>query len=277
MLYVIIALVVIVILVMIFKAIAEAIEDVLGIASGGIAIEILFIIALIIGFLVGSWLGLVIGAGIYFAIFAIICLIEAAASAVSDDVKEHDRKKHEIAEMNQKTQEAIQEHDNDQALHDELEKNCYWLGYMDNNKWAQKLPNYVNRKYSTDFVTVTNNFAKQNEQQHIVQNDDWLEPFKKYIVEHSGGSTVTKMLNEVACPQLQVTHYTRNEDLLKAHLEMGTRPVSKDVPALFHSTFIKDINENIYTPTRYLQKRYGKDNGVDDGVKHTQEINFDDL
>ena len=214
----------------------------------------------------------------YALAFAAICAVGyAIGKYVGNQVEQHDKSQKEKAQIYQKTQEDIQTHNNDTALMEELSKNCYWLGYMSDDMWIKKLPNYVNRKYSTDFGTITRNFAKQIEQQHILQNDDWFEPFKLYVLKHPGGSTVTKMLHEVNCPQLKMTHATPNGDLLNTWLVRGTQKANKDVPALFSSTFIQEMNESVFTPTPYLQKLYGDNNGGSQEVNHVTEYNLDDL
>lgn len=209
--------------------------------------------------------------------YAIVKILGKAGKYVGDQVEQHDKSEKEKAQIYQQTQADMQVHNNDTALMEELSKNCYWLGYMNDDMWIEKLPNYVNRKYSTDFGTITRNFAKQIEQQHILQNDDWFEPFKLYVLKHPGGSTVTKMLHEVNCPQLKMTHSTPDGDLLNTWLVRGTKKANKDVPALFSSTFIKEMNENVFTPTLYLQKLYGDNTGGSQEVNHVTEINFDDL
>ena len=214
----------------------------------------------------------------YALAFAAITVVGGVIiSVIGDQVEKHDKIKKETAEINQKTQADMQMYNNDAVLREELSKNCYWLGYMNDDMWAKKLPNYVNRQYSTDFRTITSNFSKQVEQQHILQNDDWFEPFKMYVLNHPGGSTVTKMLHEVNCPQLKMTHCTPDGDLVNTWLVRGTQKANKDVPALFSSTFIKEMNESIFTPTPYLQKLYGGNNSGDQDINHATEISFDDL
>lgn len=208
---------------------------------------------------------------------AICAVVYAIVTYVGEQVEQHDKNKKETAEINQKTQADKQMHINDAALMEELSKNCYWLGYINDGMWRKKLPNYVDKRYSTDFRTITSNFAKQIEQQHIIQNNDWFEPFILYILNHPGGSTVTKMLHEVNCPQLKMTHSTPDGDLLNTWLERGTRKANKDVPALFFATFIKEMNESVFTPTPYLQKLYGGNKEENKEVNHATEINFDDL
>lgn len=244
---------------------------------GGI-VPLLIIIGLIIVLSVFGLWPYALGFGAICLIgYAIVKLLGKAGKYVGDQVEQHDKRKNEIALINQKTQVDKQIHANDVALMEELSKNCYWLGVMSDDMWAKKLPNYVNRQYSTDFRTITSNFAKQIEQQHILQNDDWFEPFKLYILNHPGGSTVTKMLHEVNCPQLKMTHSTPDGDLLNTWLVRGTKKANKDVPALFSSTFIKEMNESVFTPTPYLRKLYGENDDSNQDVNHATEINFDDL
>ncbi len=235
------------------------------------------VIILVASFFVWSWSGVLAVVAIFAVGCVVVSLIITAGKYVGDQVKQHDKSKREIAQINQKTQADRQIHNNDTALMEELSKNCYWLGYMSEEMWLKKLPNYASRQYSTDFRTITSNFAKQIEQQHILQNNDWFEPFKLYILNHPGGSTVTKMLHEVNCPQLKMTHSTPDGDLLNTWLVRGTQRANQDVPALFSSSFIKDVNESVFTPTPYLQKLYGRNNEGAQEVNHVEEINYDDL
>lgn len=231
------------------------------------------VIILVASFLAWSW------AGVFAVVVGcvVVGLLVVACIFVKDLYEQHDKNNKETAQINQKTQADRQIHNNDVALMEELSKNCCWLGYMSEEMWIKKLPNYASRQYSTDFRTITSNFAKQIEQQHILQNNDWFEPFKLYILKHQGGSTVTKMLHEVNCPQLKMTHSTPDGDLLNTWLVRGTQRANQDVPALFSSSFIKDVNESLFTPTPYLQKLYGRNNEGAQEVNHVEEINYDDL
>ena len=267
--YIIGALIILGIIVSIFEWLSDLV--------GGAGNLIVIIIILIVVSVFGLW-PYALGFGAICTIVGIIVnLIGKAGKYVGNQVEQHDKSKRETAQIYQKTQADQQIHNNDVALMEELSKNCYWLGYMSDDMWLKKLPNYANRKYSTDFKTITRNFAKQIEQQHILQNNDWFEPFKLYILNHPGGATVTKMLHEVNCPQLKMTHSTPDGDLLNTWLVRGTKKANKDVPALFSATFIKEMNESVFTPTPYLKKLYGDNNIQAQEVSHVTEIDFDDL
>lgn len=257
----------------ILTSIFEGLSDLVG----GTGRLIVIIIILVAAFLVGAWAGVLAVALIFTVGYIAVKLLGKAGKYVGGQIEQHDKYQKETAKINQKTQADRQIHNNDAALMEELSKNCYWLGYMSEEMWLKKLPNYVGRQYSTDFRTITSNFAKQIEQQHILQNDDWFEPFKLYVLNHPGGSTVTKMLHEVNCPQLKMTHSTPDGDLLNTRLVKRTQKANRDVPALFSSTFIKEMNESVFTPTPYLQKLYGRNNEKSKDVNHATEINFDDL
>lgn len=244
---------------------------------GGI-IPLIVIVGLIIVLSVFGLWPYALGFAVFCAVgFAIVTLLGKAGKYVGDQVEQHDKSEKEKAQIYQKTHEDIQAHYNDTALMEELSKNCCWLGYMNDDMWVKKLPNYVDKQYSTDFTIITRNFAKQIEQQHILQNDDWFEPFKLYVLKHPGGSSVTQMLHEVNCPQLKMTHVTPDGDLLNTRLVRGTKKANEDVPALFSSTFIKGINESLFKPTKYLKKLYGYSDGGSQEINHATEINFDDL
>lgn len=244
---------------------------------GGARNLIVIIIILAASFFVGSWSGVLVAAVIAVLGYVIVKLLGEAGKYIGNQVKQHDKSKYETARINQKTQTDKQIHNNDAALMEELSKNCCWLGYMSDEMWLKKLPNYANKQYSADFRTITSNFAKQMEQQHITQNSDWFEPFKLYVLNHQGGSTATQMLHEVNCPQLKMTHSTPDGDLLNTWLVRGTQKANKDVPALFKSQFIEAVNESVFTPTKYLLKLYGESNEEFQNVNHATEINFEDL
>lgn len=164
---------------------------------------------------------------------------------------------------------------NDAALIKELKSSCMQLGYMNEEKWREKLPMLKNRNYSTSFQEITSNFAKEVEFQYIRQNNDWFEEYKRYVLEHPAGSTVTKMLAEVKCPALKMTHISKDGDLINTMLQRGAVRENKDVPPLFNATFIEDANEYLYTPTIYLQRLYSNEAGTTE--KHKEEFDFDDL
>lgn len=231
-------------------------------------VQLIAIIAVFtVAFLAFSWVGV-------FCVIA-IALLGFGILMVSAMLDEHDKRAKEVAKEQHKMQSEKIIHSNDSALMKELETGCMYLGYMDEKKWGEKLPNFRNRQYSTSFQEITSNFAKQVEFQNIWQNDDWFEPYKLYVLDHPAGSTVTKMLAEVDCPALKMTHSVEDGDLINTMFQRGTVRKSKDVPPLFNATFIEDANEYLYTPTAYLQRLYAKK--TDATEKHTEEINFDDL
>lgn len=255
---------------------------------GGAGNLIIIVVVLAAAYLVFSWEGVFTVIGVAVVGLLIIRLLGRAGTFLvgqlgragtflSRKLEQHDNMARETAMIKRQTQAERQTHENDQALMEELNKNCFWLGCMNADKWKKKLPNFVGKNYSTSFDTITANFAKQIEQQHIIQNNDWFEPYMLYVLDHPGGSTVTKMLNEVNCPQLKMTHITPDGDLINTWLVRGTKRVSKDVPELFRMTFIKDINENVFTPTEYLKKLYGDKSSNSRNDAHVEEINFDDL
>lgn len=252
----------------IIYAIFEKLADVVGGAGTLIAI----IVILAIAYFAFSWRGVfgVIGAAILIALFG------SAGTFISNTVKTHDKEMKETAKIKQKTQSNKEMHDNDTALRNELEMNCRWLGFMSEQMWLAKLPNYANKKYSTSFADITKNFATQMEQQNIRQNDDWFQPFLMYVIAHPG-STVTKMLNEVSCPQFHATHVTPNGDILNTRMIKGTQKVNKDVPPLFTQCFIKDMNEFVFSPTKYALKLYSTGSSSSETISHKEEIDFDDL
>lgn len=265
MVYIIIGLIILGLIVSFFSWLSDLI--------GGAGRLLIIIAVLVLAYLAFSWQGV-------FAVVAIALLgmvLGKAGRFIGIQVNQHDKRAKETAQIKQQTQKEQLIHHNDAALIEELNKNCYWLGCMDPEKWKKKLPNYANKQYTTSFETITMNFAKQIEQQHIIQNGDWFEPYKQYVVQHPGGSTVTKMLNEVNCPQLKMTHVTPDGDLINTWLVRGTKRVGKDVPELFRMTFIKELNESVFTPTEYLKKLYGSGDCADQGCAHTQELNFEDL
>ena len=265
--YIIIGLIILGLIISVFEWLSDLV--------GGALHLIIIIAVLVIAYLAFSWEGVFVVIAISVVGAIIIGLLKKAGVYVSDKVEAHDKRVKETAKIQQQMQTEQITHNNDTALMQELTKNCTWLGYMNEEKWVAKLPNFVGRCYSTSFKQITSNYAKQIEQQYILQNDDWFEPYKLYVLNHPGGSTVTKMMAEVDCPQLKMTHCTPNGDLINTWLMRRTKAISKDVPALFNVTFIKDINENLFTPTPYLKKLYDITETADKPC--VEEIDFDDL
>lgn len=217
------------------------------------------LILLVIAFLAYSWVGVLV-----ILVFGVIIYLLAN---LLERIKEHD------AQAKAKQRE-ITIRTNDAALQKELNENCKRLGYMDNKKWRKKLSNYCNRIYSTDFDTITGNFALQIEEQYITSNEDWFQPYLQYSIDHAV-VTPSKLLSEVKCPQLYMTHVTPDFQLLSEKLEEKTQSKSRDVPALFKKLSLKEMNEPSYTPTQYAKNLYGKEKNNNDSNR--EEINFDDL
>lgn len=264
MLYIIIGLILLGIIYAVFEKLANLV--------GGAGILIAISVILAIAYFAFSWIGVfgVIGAAI------LIALVGSAGTFIGKTVKTHDKEMKETAKIKQKTQSNKEMHDNDTALRNELEMNCRWLGFMNKQMWVAKLPNYADKQYSTNFEDVTNNFATQMEQQNIRQNDEWFQPFLMYVIAHPQGTTVTKMLNEVSCPQFHATHVTPNGDILNTRMVKGTKRVSQDVPPLFEKRSVK-MDEYLFVPTRYALKLYSTGSSSSETISHTEEINLDDL
>ena len=263
---------IIIVVVLIVLGILGSVYETLADAIGGVTVVVTLILC-VIAFFAFGWKGVLIVAsfGIGGAFLAV---------KFSETLREHDGKIKETAEINKKTQEETAVENNEKALKEELDKNCRWLGFMNKEMWRKKLPNYCNIKYSTNFDTITHNFAVQIEKQNITQNDDWFNLFIMYCVNHPQGATAAKMLQEVNCQQLRATHETPNNQLLKDRLEKGTHGVNMDVPALFKTIMVRDANSGecdyIYTPSEYAKKMYSNDN-TSTAESHKNEINFNDL
>lgn len=238
-----------------------------------VIVLVLDVIAYFAGSLRTVFIVTVIGIGISL----LVRQIGKAGQHISNTIENHDKEKKKIAQINQNTQLSREAHENEAALQAELNANCRWLGYMDVQAWSIKLPNYKSKRYLKSFEEITQNFAKQMEQQNITQNDDWFQPFLMYIIEHPQGGTITKMLNEVKCPQLNITHSTPDKELLYERLERGTKRVSKDVPPLFLERSLSEINEPLFVPTKYALKLYTSNVEDSQEISHTEEINFNDL
>lgn len=260
MIEIIIAIVVICFIIGILGDLFSSLADLVGGPVQLIAIIVVFIVA----FLAFSW------AGVFVILLGTFIVKKLGAM-----LEEHDKQANEVARIQRETQNEKMIHNNDFTLMQELKNSCMQLGYMNAEKWQEKLPNFKNRTYSTSFQEITTNFAKQIEFQYLWQNDDWFDVYKRYVVEHPVGSTVTKMLAEVDCPALKMTHTVEDGDLINTMLQRGTIRKSQDVPPLFSATFIAGVNEYLYKPTPYLQRLYS--NVTSATEKHTEEINFEDL
>lgn len=221
----------------------------------------ILVVASVIGFLAMSWRGILI----VFVVYAAFIWILKAGGFIGKSVN---------TKLEQDKKNYLQ--NNEDKLRKELEVNCKWLGYMNSEMWAQKLPNYREQEYISSFDSIVSGFAVQVEESLITQNDEWFIPFRQYLISHPQGATAVKMLEEVSCPQLNATHHTANIDLLTKRLEKGTKRVSKDVPPLFDKV---DTHVGcLYTPTKYALKLYAEDAGkTNSSTANTEEINFDDL
>lgn len=260
---IIIAIIVVIVVISIIGSFFSWLSDLVG----GPVILVVGIVAFVVAFLAFSWAG----------VFAVLLAagVVKLLKKIGGELEEHDKRANEVAKIQRETQNEKIIHNNDFALMQELKNSCMQLGHMNEEKWKEKLPNFKNRTYSTSFQEITSNFAKQVEFQYIWQDNAWFEAYKRYVLEHPAGSTVTKMLAEVDCPALKMTHTVEDGDLINTMLQRGTIRKSKDVPPLFNATFIEDANEYLYTPTAYLQRLYSNETSVTE--KHTEEINFDDL
>ena len=265
MLYIIIGIVIIGIICAAFQRMANMV-------GGGKRLAVIVLI-FVVAFLALSWVG-VLGV---IVVGVIIALLRSFGIHLGNIVKDHDKEKKDIAQIKQNTQASKEMHDNEFALIQELNQNCVYLGFMDDQRWLYKLPNYANRKYATNFIDITRKFATQVEQQNIQQNEDWFRPFLEYIISHPQGTTVTKMLNEVRCPQFQFTHITPDFHILNVRMMRGTQRISKDVPPLFEQHNVNGMNEYLFVPTRYALNLYGKNDSSKEKTDHTVEIDFDDL
>jgi len=241
--YIVIAIIVIWIICVIIGKIKDGIVALSG-AVGPITLIITAILC-VIAYFAFSWIGVLIVAAIGLGVSFIL---RKSGQALA----EHDKRKKEAAVIKKETKQMDIRHRNQLALQEELSKNCKWLGEMNAEKWKMKLPNYVNLEYDTSFEMITGNFAKQIEEENILQNDDWFNAYLDYIVKNGKGFSVIQLLNRVACPQMQMTHITPTATMLKAKLDQSTKRISDDVPALLQ------LNAGeTYWPTRYAQNRYG--------------------
>lgn len=262
--YIIIVIIVIGVIWSALSSVYENLSDAVGSKT-----VIITLILCVIAFLAYSWMGVLIVAACG---LGIAYLLKKTGQALET----HDKSKRDTAEINKNTQHAQEIQSNEFALREELDQNCRWLGFMNAEKWAEKLPNYKNKSYQLSFDNITENFAKQMEQQNILQSDEWFHPFFQYILSHPQGTTPTKLLNEVSCPQLQITHITPDIKLLEAQLKKGTQRVSKDVPPLFEEHPLNGMRENLYVPTRYALNTYGSSSNNSETMNKT-EFDINDL
>lgn len=216
----------------------------------------------VISFFAFSWIGVLIVAALGIGGSYLL-------QKTRETLREHDANARKTAQINQQTSLQNAQHNNQLALQEELDKNCRWLGEMTPSKWKEKLPNYASKSYETSFEQITSNFAKQMEQQMILQNDDWFTPFMEYIVNKEATSPI-KLLNEVNCPQLKITHSTSNLELLTKRLDRATQRISDDVPPL-----LTKMPSGIYRPTRYANERFGKAKH-ENFESHHETIDLDD-
>ena len=147
-------------------------------------------------------------------------------------------------------------------LYKKLNKQCTKLGCMDIDKWRKVLSFYAERdeKFNiNEFDKIVESFTTQQEYRNIEKNDNWFIPFEKYLLTHQNGATIAKMMNEVKCKALRMTHKTNDENLIRERLEADCKRKGIDVPALFEKIELKDTGECLYKPTAYLLHKYKKD------------------
>lgn len=231
---------------------------------------------LVVVYLAASWKGILVVIGLGFGGFVVIKSISAMGQYIGEQFRLHDEKVNERVTIVRLTQMEKQAHENENALRNELERNCYWLGCMNEEKWKKKLPNYVNKEYSSSFKEITMNFAKQIEEQRIVNNSEWFEPYVLCILKHDC-ITVTKLLNEVNCPQLKLTHVTPDEKLITEMLISKTKKISKDVPPWFQRSSVPGIEEDFFSATNYLKLLYSNSNELERSDTANSEMSFDEL
>lgn len=235
MLYIIIILIALGILVTLIEFIKDNIGPILAIALG-IAFVVLtggtgIIVALIIG-------------GIY--------MIVKKNREGKYKEKEAER---DTARQQAKTTDTQIRHMNDMELKLALDSNCKSLGTMDEQGWRRVLGNYVHKEYETSFDEITMNFAKQIENQYIAKTaSDWMQKFEEYISQRPSGCPIFKMLEEVDCDALRMTHITPTNKILEHYLNEGTKELGYGVKAKF--TVSNADNLVIYKPTKYLMHLY---------------------
>lgn len=175
------------------------------------------------------------------------------------------------AQKNAETSRLEMIHENDNELANELDRNCKYLGLMNEQRWEMQLNNYVNKEYSTSFAEITRNFAMQIEDQYIAKNVDyWIQNFEKYIVQRPNGSPIHKMLEEVECNAFRMTHITPTNKILEHYLNEGTRRLNVDIPAKFIKSDAGDYT--FYKPTAYLEHLY--ENKMNVYMKQGQKTEF---
>ena len=90
----------------------------------GVAVGL--IIVLIIVFSLFGWIGVLAAIAIAAVVVGIVCLVQF----IGKTVEEHDKQKKETAKINFATQIKKEAFENETALLEELNLNCRWLGYM---------------------------------------------------------------------------------------------------------------------------------------------------
>ena len=206
----------------------------------------IIVILCIIAFFAGSWGGVltvaILGLGLTF-------VLKRMGSALV----RHDEKRRETAKIKQQTKQMTLRHKNQLALQNELDKNCRWLGEMNLEKWKKKLPNFLSKEYETSFEEIVTNFAKQMEEQNILQNDDWFKVYLDEIIKAKDHCmSEFQLLSTVTCPQMQMTHITPTEQLIREKLKENCIRKSDDVPAM-----LQQEAGGVYGATTYMKRRYG--------------------
>ena len=104
----------------------------------------ILVVASVIGFLAMSWRGILI----VFVVYAAFIWLLKAGVFIGKSVN---------TKLDQDKKNFLQ--NNEDELRKELEVNCKWLGYMNSEMWAQKLPNFAEKEYISSFDSIVSGFA----------------------------------------------------------------------------------------------------------------------
>uniref|UniRef100_UPI003FEF5DAC hypothetical protein n=1 Tax=Gemmiger formicilis TaxID=745368 RepID=UPI003FEF5DAC len=179
---------------------------------------------------------------------------------------------------------------NEKEFNQYLEKHCRSMGRLTTKQWADKLPQFANRIYTTSFPFITDNFAKHVEADFFEnsKNLSWVDPYVNYLKTNIMATVYE--LEKVSNSAMQTTHYSPDGKLIYDALSglqkykkiNGAAVLEKvqldpdAVKQLLPTSFKGDIPEYYQTSFK-LSDAYSTAHNITSDHFESEEISLDDL
>lgn len=181
---------------------------------------------------------------------------------------------------------------NKRKLKQYLETNCLSMGYMDEEKWKNELPQFANRAYPSDFGfgQITHSFAQQAEDSFFVKSKDfsWVDPYTRYLLDNIMGPIYA--LEKIPNPALEHTHCSPDAKLifdalsgLVKYKRINGEPVlekiqlnAEAIRPLLPSQVGKNIPE-YYLSSFKLSEKFVESRQITSDSFESEELSLDDL